>query len=692
MLYLLNGLKTYLVDYSFVVVLYLIIGGVIDFATTFWMALEGFGALENDKKFAGDAANISISTASPVHPTTMEITTESSDFKHPLCLREVPFHELFPSILAVATILLYSFMTKRKNIVKDCCNGRPGLSVPVDLLCDHDDRLGYLLLFGASSILLFDLFRGYKYIDLRYVSRSPWFGVFVTALNVAMIGITQYPYYASIGFPNKLVGSTIGICYGGLMTIFVSLQDLFCGTLIKNVGPVEGIGILLYFLPIQTLWALVFIRYIIVIVWVVIARFRNKKKDPLSVFLSKSESIYVKHLFHKRSQERTPTSRIWRWCSAYCYKSVPGFKYSIRVLSTCVIAATCLLMLGVYEAFYLSKHVLVIEIYSNASNAALNRNGHHDIGLLWMDLVFNGTEVILLSSAVVATVATLGSMLKILANYRAHLLMLFRGDKSIIPTGGSPSGAMVSCLKYAGFQIGFLLWGFIVLQITFALLMFLIWYQIVLPIKHGITSDFFSRFDTIWPTGVLGGIIYLSQLALAKHLFLQEGGRTLGIDNRRLFHISSFFLIFYNVILGIFTCISRLFRSLVFGLLFLGRLDQASLPRSYELWDPGYRAYVGFLKVEEAHCHPVMITFCRLLRLSTAKQKENIKGTADIEIIHWRSCPRARWRWMVSYTLIRNPVLQLERSPLAGLLETVKIDNCELDSRMNGSRQKLVKI
>ncbi|XP_077868630.1 stimulated by retinoic acid gene 6 protein-like, partial [Saccoglossus kowalevskii] len=183
-----------------------------------------------------------------------------------------------------------------------------------------------------------------------------------------------------------------------------------------------------------------------------------------------------------------------------------------------------------------------------------------------------------------------------------------------------------------------------------------------------------DRFYFMGPSGVFGALIYLIQLWLSKFFFLQDNGKVINVDNRRCFHVTSFVMVYYNVILGIFSCASRFLRNLVFGMLLLGRLDHSVLPRDYELLDPGYRAYVGFLKVEEAHCHPVMRTFCRILQ-KNIQSKRNLN---DMPMTSYRKKSlRSKNRWLIAYTMIHNPSLQLQRSPK--LLERVSV----LDTKEN---------
>ena len=57
--------------------------------------------------------------------------------------------------------------------------------------------------------------------------------------------------------------------------------------------------------------------------------------------------------------------------------------------------------------------------------------------------------------------------------------------------------------------------------------------------------------------------------------------------NRRLFHVCTFFLFFFNIFLGVFSCLKRIIIGTVLGVMFLGRTQKSVIPRDFELKDPG---------------------------------------------------------------------------------------------------------
>jgi hypothetical protein len=54
-----------------------------------------------------------------------------------------------------------------------------------------------------------------------------------------------------------------------------------------------------------------------------------------------------------------------------------------------------------------------------------------------------------------------------------------------------------------------------------------------------------------------------------------------------VYEVVSYVLVFSNLLVGVFSVLSRTVRGLVLGLIFLGRLDRCLLMPGWEHWDPG---------------------------------------------------------------------------------------------------------
>lgn len=172
------------------------------------------------------------------------------------------------------------------------------------------------------------------------------------------------------------------------------------------------------------------------------------------------------------------------------------------------------------------------------------------------------------------------------------------------------------------------------------------------------------------PTIIFSLLLNIIQLQIAKFALLQERGKYLALNNRRFFHILSFFLFFFNVIIGVFGCLKRILLSVVLGALFISRTDRCLLLKGFEFLDAGHNAYLGMLKLELYHNHPILRFFCLML---LEERKSNISYNSDaykmqekvasgsLEHIDPQLKKRQiKFRWWRCFTLINNPDLILD--------------------------------
>ncbi|KAG7240788.1 hypothetical protein INR49_026385 [Caranx melampygus] len=114
--------------------------------------------------------------------------------------------------------------------------------------------------------------------------------------------------------------------------------------------------------------------------------------------------------------------------------------------------------------------------------------------------------------------------------------------------------------------------------------------------------------------------------------------------------------------MGISNCILRLLCSMIAGTWLVSRIDRTIMQRGYENMDAGYSTWIGMIFADHYHSNPVMVCFCQLL-VSTKLEKHTASAYSTFS--NMPSEPlvnnRARRRWMLCYTLLRNPHLILLR-------------------------------
>uniref|UniRef100_K1QK94 Uncharacterized protein n=1 Tax=Magallana gigas TaxID=29159 RepID=K1QK94_MAGGI len=92
-------------------------------------------------------------------------------------------------------------------------------------------------------------------------------------------------------------------------------------------------------------------------------------------------------------------------------------------------------------------------------------------------------------------------------------------------------------------------------------------------------------------------------------------------------------MFFYNIFIGIFSCLMRILKSIILGALFLPRLDHSTLPRKFQKMDPGFDAYCGFMHIESTHTNPVAMVFISILQAeSLTSLKKNSKKHSNINL------------------------------------------------------------
>lgn len=112
----------------------------------------------------------------------------------------------------------------------------------------------------------------------------------------------------------------------------------------------------------------------------------------------------------------------------------------------------------------------------------------------------------------------------------------------------------------------------------------------------------------------------------------------------------------------------RIIKAIILGALFLPRLDHSTLPKKFQRMDPGFDAYCGFMHVESTHTNPVAMVFISILQaesLTALKRKEkkilNIILRDEYQEMLAKKRRKARWKWLLAYTLVNNPEISLQR-------------------------------
>uniref|UniRef100_A0A8C5G2H9 Stimulated by retinoic acid gene 6 protein-like n=1 Tax=Gouania willdenowi TaxID=441366 RepID=A0A8C5G2H9_GOUWI len=276
-----------------------------------------------------------------------------------------------------------------------------------------------------------------------------------------------------------------------------------------------------------------------------------------------------------------------------------------------------------------------------------------------------------LATTIFASLNSVAYTLHVLACYRKHLRRLWKGQKGFLPErfhNPRASVSVASIARYSGWQIAFTLWGYLIVHFVHFVFALLFVYALVLPIRHGRALNLLSNLGIILLTiGLVIGLVIL-QVVLVQIFFLQnkmsptDKHKPLALNNRKAFHCFNYFFFFYNVVLGISTCIVRLLLSVVVGTWLVSRIDRTIMQRGYENMDAGYSTWVGMIFADHYHNNPVMVCFCQILvSNSLDRQSASVYSTFNNAVPDSRVNNRARRHWALLYTLLRNPRLLLLR-------------------------------
>ncbi|RXN04875.1 stimulated by retinoic acid gene 6 -like protein [Labeo rohita] len=223
--------------------------------------------------------------------------------------------------------------------------------------------------------------------------------------------------------------------------------------------------------------------------------------------------------------------------------------------------------------------------------------------------------------------------------------------------------------RYSGWQIAFTMWGFLIVHFAQFLFALLFVYAVVLPIQKGHFLRWLSSVGIILLTILLVIALVVVQIILVQVFFLQDKlspsdkEKPLALNNRKAFHCFNYFFFFYNVVMGLSNCILRIINSFVVGTWLVSRIDRTIMQRGYESSDPGYSTWIGMIFADHYHSNPVMVCFCHLL-LGRMQEKQGPVVSSYATFGSNKGYPgggRVRVRWLLLYTLLRNPSLILLR-------------------------------
>ncbi|XP_029297400.1 STRA6-like [Cottoperca gobio] len=570
---------------------------------------------------------------------------------------------LIPALLITGVL---SFLQKRaQRLAIDhrlpFLGGRFAIVVPLDTLGSLSNRWSYGFAFGAVSSSVLLLFSEY-YIPFTV---PPWARAIVYLIGAIEVGLVYFPFFACLSTPFRTPGAILGILYS-MSWIIVTVWDTFTCPNGKILGKYQKLII-----QWPCILSLIFLlgRFLLMLIKAIRIHLQVEQEDPEEL-IEQHQVHHVKRLLRKTPAHSKPLS----WFQSRVYEWDPYFKFPNRIIGTVIIS-----LIGLYTVT-LTDYSLSIVAFDQVDRwkntlkelvISCNQTEGPGIMIPQLEEFISVARKSWLATTIFASFNSVAYCLHVLACYRKHLKRLWKGQKGFLPEKfHNPSSAVsvASIARYSGWQIAFTLWGYLIVHFVHFLFALLLVYVLVLPIMHGKALIMLHNLGIILLTISLVIALVIVQVVLVQIFFLQDKmsptdkQKPLAINNRKAFHCFNYFFFFYNVVMGISNCIIRLLCSIVLGTWLVSRIDRSIMQRGYESMDAGYTTWIGMIFADHYHNNPVMVCFCQLL-VSNMLERHTTSAYSTFSNIPSESPvnSRARRRWMLFYTLLRNPHLILLR-------------------------------
>ncbi|KAM9815780.1 receptor for retinol uptake stra6 isoform 2-T3 [Syngnathus typhle] len=393
-------------------------------------------------------------------------------------------------------------------------------------------------------------------------------------------------------------------------------------------------------------------------------------------------SDYVKKLLKKKQQVKISTEspklpqRITDAVMSYIYTPEEAFRFPLKLAISGVVSFITLYQVGLLliMAVVPSLQIARMGVDEDIANVlagfriVLSPDKRQVVQIvvhyMW------SVEVCYISAMTLSTLVNLAMFMRSMVLHRANLKGLYRGDiyhvyncqRSI----RASRPALVCWMGYTSFTAAHVCIGMIVQTMVFFLCLLIAVFLILMPILHGQNLLLFQILWSMWPFWLMILLAVLIQHITSRFCFIKRMAGTRDLDNRGNLFLLTYLLFPVNVLIGVLLAVWRMIITALFNIVHMGRMDISLLNRNVEAFDPAYRCYAHYLKIEVSQSHPVMKAFCGML-LQSAGQKNNVvqrsrDAEEGIQLVQQEkkhpkvsSAERARGHWQLLFTLVNNP-------------------------------------
>ncbi|XP_061077224.1 receptor for retinol uptake stra6 [Conger conger] len=558
--------------------------------------------------------------------------------------------------LSLVVMLVLAAFTKRKRLCQGFLKGVPGLLSPVNFL-DHTQHKGLAVaVFGVLFCKLCVVVLAPNPLPFIQDSTSDYKAPHV---NLAGAPLREYWkilalfYYPALCYPLLACGtlhSQVGYVLGSLLswTHFGVLvwQKVDC----PKTPQIYKYYSLLTSLPQIACLAFLSFQYPLLLFKGLNGSVKTNASEDLD---SSYYRDYVKKILKKPAKPSTSrtdkpklSERISDALKSYIYTPEEVFRFPLKLAISAVVSfiavyqVALLLITGVVPILHIVRAGINEDIAFLLAgfNIILSEDRAEVVKIvihyMWC------LEVCYVCAITLSILVTLLMLMRSMVLHRANLKGLYRGDiynvynrqRSVRPS----RPALVCWMGFTSYQAALICLGN--------------------PKKRS-TLPFWTLF-----------LVVLIQHITARFAFIKKDAGTRDLDNRSGLFLLTYLLFPVNVLVGVLLGVWRMLITAVFNIVHLGRLDISLLNRGVEAFDPGYRCYAHYLKIEVSQSHPVMKAFCGMLLQSAGQEGgagQKMRDAEDgIQLVAQDKKPnkvsnarRARARWLLLFTLVNNPSL-----------------------------------
>jgi hypothetical protein len=468
---------------------------------------------------------------------------------------------------------------------------------------------------------------------------------FIRFFWIMYASILSLPTVTCSASPLPIVGYVIGTVYTLLLIGYFILWSyefrqgcLFFSTQVYDDVD-ELIATLIGIVPIFACLLGIVLWYVIHIVKEIVLNLKNKDNGWIRPYSNVhiNSYNYTKSLFTAKtssvnSNHSGGVMRILK--KIYDYQ--PGFGYPLRVSVSIGSSFIVLFML----TFLLMPHffsfgdtaLALLNDSANLLNSSciletFNNNVTDTLSTVLdqRTTIVNGITYYLITGPIIAFFLSLLQFIPILKNVRRHIIDGYRGN-FVVPEGLklSPGFIITSGMKYPGYQVGYMILGWVLYMLTVWLIGLLV-LLLILSFIYAYQTFLLLIASSILLVSV-NMSIHVLQFISGKFVFakrienLTVAGDEVTLTNRRIYNILSYLLYVYNGLIGFASAIMRSVLSAAIGLVYAPRMDTILL-RNGHRYDRGYKVFLGFIQFELQHSNPIVHVFIDVV-MSSAKYRK----------------------------------------------------------------------